>query len=313
MVKYLLKRLGRSILTLAIIVTIVFSLLRMMPIEGYFQNFEKLTEAQIQAGLDNMGLNDPLPVQLFNFFKNAIRGDFGLSRTYMANVPVMDIIADKIPISMTLGIISMIIAMLCGLPLGILMARSKGKIWDKLGTGFIVFTQAVPAVVYFLFIQVFGTEWFGLSMLFDKENLATWILPILSMSIGNIAYYAMWLRRYMVDESNKDYVRLARAKGLTQGEIMSKHVFRNAFVPMVQYIPTSLLNTMIGSIYIESLYSIPGMGGLLVNVIQRQDNNMVQGLVIIFASVGIIGLVIGDILMCIVDPRISLTKKGGAR
>ncbi len=313
MVKYLLKRLGRSILTLAIIITIVFSLLRMMPIEGYFQNFEKLTEVQIQAGLDNMGLNDPLPVQLFNFFKNAIRGDFGLSRTYMANVPVMDIIADKIPISMTLGIISMIIAMLCGLPLGILMARSKGKIWDKLGTGFIVFTQAVPAVVYFLFIQVFGTEWFGLSMLFDKENLATWILPIISMSIGNIAYYAMWLRRYMVDESNKDYVRLARAKGLTQGQIMSKHVFRNAFVPMVQYIPTSLLNTMIGSIYIESLYSIPGMGGLLVNVIQRQDNNMVQGLVIIFASVGIIGLVIGDILMCIVDPRISLTKKGGAR
>jgi len=133
------------------------------------------------------------------------------------------------------------------------------------------------------------------------------------MSIGNIAYYAMWLRRYMVDESNKDYVKLARAKGLTQGEIMSKHVFRNAFVPMVQYIPTSILNTMIGSIYIESLYSIPGMGGLLVNVIMKQDNTMVQALVIVFASVGILGLILGDLLMCFVDPRISLVKKGGAR
>lgn len=313
MVKYLLKRLLRSILTLAIIITIVFSLLRLMPIEGYFQNFEKLTESQIQAGLENMGLNDPLPVQLFNFFKNAVKGDFGLSRTYMANVPVMDIIKDKIPLSMELGITSIIISMLLGLPLGILMARSKGKFWDKLGTGFIVFIQAVPAVVYYLFIQIFGTEWFGLSMLFDRDNVATWILPIVSMSIGNIAYYAMWLRRYMVDEINKDYVRLARAKGLTQGKIMSKHVFRNAFVPMVQYIPTSFLNTMIGSIYIESLYSIPGMGGLLVNVVQKQDNNMVQGLVIIFATIGIIGLILGDLLMCIVDPRISLTKKGGAR
>jgi ABC-type dipeptide/oligopeptide/nickel transport system permease component len=284
-----------------------------MPIEGYFQNYDKLTEAQIQAGIENMGLDDPLPVQLFHFFKNAIHGDFGLSRSYMSNVPAMDIITSKIPISMQFGITSIIISMLIGLPLGILMARSKGKLWDKLGTGFIVFIQAVPAAVYFLFIQVFGTEWFGLSMLYSADDPTTWVLPVISMSIGNIAYYAMWLRRYMVDEINKDYVKLARAKGLSQGKIMSRHVFRNAFVPMVQYLPTSILNTMIGSIYIESLYSIPGMGGLLVNVVMKQDNTMVQALVIVFATVGIIGLILGDLLMCLVDPRISLTKKGGAR
>jgi ABC-type dipeptide/oligopeptide/nickel transport system permease component len=284
-----------------------------MPIEGYFQNYDKLSEAQIQAGIENMGLDDPFPVQLANFFRNAIKGDLGLSRTYMSNVPAMDIIVSKIPISMRFGITSILIAMLIGLPLGILMARSKGKLWDKLGTGFIVFIQAVPAAIYFLFIQVFGTEWFGLPMLFSEDNPATWVLPVISMSIGNVAYYAMWLRRYMVDESNKDYVKLARAKGLTQGKIMSKHVFRNAFVPMVQYIPSSILNTMIGSIYIESLYSIPGMGGLLINVIKKQDNTMVQALVIVFATVGILGLIVGDLLMCLVDPRISLTKKGGAR
>lgn len=313
MIKYLVKRIGRSLITLVIIVIIVFSLLRFMPIEGYFQNYDKLSEAQIQAGIENMGLDDPLPVQLFHFFKNAIHGDFGLSRNYMSNVPAMDIIASKIPISMQFGITSILISMLVGLPLGILMARSKGKLWDRLGTGFIVFIQAVPAAVYFLFIQVFGTEWFGLSMLYSADDPATWILPVISMAIGNIAYYAMWLRRYMVDEINKDYVKLARAKGLTQGQIMSRHVFRNAFVPMVQYLPTSILNTMIGSIYIESLYSIPGMGGLLVNVVMKQDNTMVQALVIVFATVGIIGLILGDLLMCLVDPRISLTKKGGAR
>lgn len=313
MVRYLVKRVVRSLLTLTIIIIIVFSLLRFMPMEGYFQNIDKLTDAQIQAGIENMGLNDPLPIQIFHYLKKAIGGDFGLSRTYMSNVPVLDIIIAKIPISMRFGITSILLSMLIGLPLGILMARSKGKFWDKLGTGFIIFIQAVPAAVYFLFIQVFGTEWFGLSMLYSVDNPATWVLPIISMSIGNIAYYAMWLRRYMVDEINKDYVKLARAKGLSQGEIMSKHVFRNAFVPMVQYLPSSILNTMIGSIYIESLYSIPGMGGLLVNVVMKQDNTMVQALVIVFASVGILGLILGDLLMCVVDPRISLTKKGGAR
>lgn len=313
MIKYLGKRFARSIVTLFIIIIIVFSLLRLMPIEGYFQNFDKLTEAQIQAGLDNMGLNKPLIVQLFDFFKNLLKGDLGISRTYRANVPIVDIISDKVPISMKFGIASIGISMLVGIPMGLFMAKSKGKFFDKLGTGFIVFIQAVPAAVYFLFIQVYGTEWLNLKLLFKANDPSTWILPLFSLAIGNIAYYAMWLRRYMVDESNKDYVKLAKAKGLSSSRIMSSHVFRNAFVPMVQYIPTSILNTMIGSIYVESLYSIPGMGGLLVNVVQKQDNMMVQALVILFASVGILGLMLGDVLMCIVDPRISLTKKGGAR
>lgn len=313
MVRYLVKRIARSFLTLAIIIVIVFSLLRFMPIEGYFQNYDKLSKAQIQAGIKNMGLDAPLPVQLIHFIQKAIQGDLGLSRTYRTNVPAVTIIAQKIPISMRFGIIAILLAMLLGLPLGILMACFRNKFWDKFGTGFIVFIQAMPAAVYFLFIQVFGTEWFGLKMLYQADDMSTWILPIVSLSIGNIAYYAMWLRRYMVDEGNKDYVKLAKAKGLSQREIMSKHVFQNAVVPMVQYIPTSLLNTMIGSIYIESLYSIPGMGGLLVNVIQKQDNTMVQALVIVFASVGILGLILGDLLMCLVDPRINFKKNGGTR
>lgn len=138
-------------------------------------------------------------------------------------------------------------------------------------------------------------------------------MPIISMAIGNTAYYAMWLRRYMVDESNKDYVKLAKAKGVPEKKIMMKHVFRNAFVPMIQYLPTSFLNSIVGSIYVESLYSIPGMGGLLVDVVKRQDNTMVQAIVIVFACVGILGLMLGDLLMTLIDPRISLNKKGGAR
>lgn len=313
MIKYLAKRLARSVITLIIIISIVFILLRLMPIEGYFQNFDKLTKEQIRSGIVNMGLDKPIPIQLKNFFVQLLHGDLGVSRIYRANVPITKILATKIPISLTLGGISLMLSLVLGIPLGTMMARSKGKFWDKFGTAFIVFIQAVPAAVYYLFIQVFGHDFFGFSMLFSKDNFSTWILPIVSLSLGNIAYYSMWLRRYMVDESNKDYVKLAIAKGVSSKDIMLKHIFRNAFVPMIQYLPSSFLNTIVGSIYVESLYSVPGMGGLLVDVVKRQDNTMVQAIVILFACVGILGLILGDILMTIIDPRISFSKKGGAR
>ena len=212
-----------------------------------------------------------------------------------------------------MGLMSMAISLLTGLPLGAAMARSKTGFWDKFGTAFIVFINAVPAAVYYIFIQMYGTSLMGISMLFDRNNLITWILPVLSMSLGSTASYAMWIRRYMLDEMNKDYVRLARAKGVHSKSIMMRHVFRNAFVPMIQYIPSSIMYTICGSIYIESLYSVPGMGGLLVDVIGRQDNPMVQALVMIYSAIGIVGLLLGDLLMGVIDPRISFVKKESAR
>lgn len=316
MIKYILKRLARSAVTLFIIITIVFSLLRLMPTEGYFQNYEKLSETQIRVGLQQMGLTDPLPTQLLHFYQGALKGDFGVSHKYRMGAPVTEIIAKKIPVSLKMGLTSVAIALAVGLPLGIWMARStttKRKIGDKVGTVFIVLIQAIPAAVYYLFIQFYGTDLFGLPMRFSASKPESWILPVLSLALGNIAYYAMWLRRYMVDEANKDYVKLARAKGVPSGQISAKHVFRNAFVPLVQFIPNSILFTLMGSLYVESLYSVPGMGGLLVSVIQTQDNTMVQALVLLYAGISILGLLFGDILMALVDPRISLNRKEGAR
>ena len=314
MLQYLGKRVLRSILTLFIILCVVFILVRQMPIEGYFPNYQKMTEEQLKNGIHQMGLDQPMIVQLYGFFKNLIlHGDLGTSRIYRNNVPVAEILAPKIPISVRLGALSILFSMLVGLPMGTLMAKYKGHFFDHLGTLFIVLIEAVPAAVYYLVIQLYGTELLHIPMLFKVNNPASWILPVFSMSLGNIAYYAMWLRRYMVDESNKDYVTLARIKGAGENRIMFRHVFRNAFVPMAQYLPTSFLNTVIGSIYIESLYSIPGMGGLLVDVIKKQDNAMIQAIVLLFACVGIIGLLLGDLMMALLDPRISFTKKGGDR
>ena len=313
MLVYSLKRLGRALITLVILITIVFILVRAMPEEGYFSNYEKMSPQQIEVGLRKMGLKDPLYVQVGKFLYNALHGDLGISYRYRINAKITDIISSKIGISMKIGLISMAVSLPLGMALGVLMARSKGGFADKLGNAYIVFIQAVPNAVYFIFIQLYGSDLFGVSMLYKETEWTSLILPVISLALPSISSYAMWLRRYMVDETNKDYIKLARAKGVPNSTIWFRHVFRNSVVPMVNLIPGSILLTISGSIYVESLYSIPGMGGLLVDVIKRQDNNMVLALVVIFAVMSILGLLLGDLLMAVVDPRISFTKKEGSR
>jgi ABC-type dipeptide/oligopeptide/nickel transport system permease component len=313
MLKYSLQRIGRSTITIVIIIAVVFSLLRLMPIEGYFENFDKLSEQQINNKLNELGLNDPLPEQLFRFFKDLLQGDLGISHKYRRNVAITEIIAPKVGVSAKFGLISMGVSLPLGMALGAMMARKKGGLWDKAGNIYIVIIQAVPNAVYFLLLQVYGSMMLNCGMLYRADQPMTMVMPIVSMALPSISSYAMWLRRYMVDETNKDYIKLARAKGVPNTTIWFRHVFRNSVVPMVNLIPGSILMTISGSIYTESLYSIPGMGGLLVDVIKRQDNSMVLALVVLFAAMSIIGLLLGDILMGIVDPRISFAKKEGAR
>lgn len=315
MLKYFTKRFLRSILTLFIVISVVFLLMRMMPEDGYFGEFgtDKLDFEQKEAILKSMGLRDPLHIQLKNFYVDLSKGDLGESLIYRPHVPISEIIKQKLPYSLWFGLFALGLSLVVGIAMGIGMAKDKGKLGDKLGTAYVVFISAVPAVIYYLFIQIYITGILKFPLLFDVDNVKSWIIPGVSMSLGSISGYAMWMRRYMVDELNKDYIKLARAKGLSNKKIMVTHVMRNALVPMVQYLPSSILFTIAGSIYIESLFSIPGMGGLLVDAIQLQDNNLVQALVLIFSSIGIIGLFLGDVLMAIFDPRIKLDKQGGGR
>ena len=314
MLKYIAKRLGQAVLTLFIIITIIFCLLRMMPEEGYLgANYDKMSELQRETILTEMGLRDPVPVQLAKFYRDLLHGNFGTSWIYRPNVAITEILADKAPVSIRMGLMAIGISLVVGIPLGVLMTRFKGHIPDKLGMAFVVLVMAIPQAVYHLFIQTYLTDALSLPMLFKEANVMSWILPTVSLSLYNTATFALWMRRYMVDELNKDYVRLARAKGVKNSVIMASHVFPNAFVPLIQTIPTMILSTAMGSIYVESLYSVPGMGGLLVDVIQRQDNAMVQALVLIYAALGIIGLLLGDLLMGACDPRITFAGKGGAR
>lgn len=314
MLKYSIKRFLQSLVTLFIVVSIVFVLMRFMPIEGFLgPNYGKMDEMQKKAILESMGLLDPILVQLKNFYINLFKGDLGTSIIFRPQVPVAEIIGPKIPYSLFLGWASMTISLTLGFGLGVFMARFKSGFLDKLGTIYIVIINAVPAAVYYLFLQIYGRTILGLPMLFNPDKPISWILPIFSMALGGIAGNAMWMRRYMVDELNKDYIRLARAKGMRKSAVMFRHVMRNAIVPMVHGIPASLLLVMVGSLYIESLYSVPGMGGLLIQAIQRQDTPLVQALVLMFSAFSIFGLFVGDVLMAMVDPRIKLGSKEGSR
>ena len=150
-----------------------------------------MTEAQIQAGLQSMGLLDPLPVQIGHFWRDALHGDLGVSHIYKLNAPVTKILAQKLPISIEMGVLAMLLSLVLGIPLGLVMGRYKGRWPDKLGTAFIVLIQAVPAAVYFLYIQMYGTTAMGVGLLFDAANWRYWVLPVCSMSLANLAFYAM--------------------------------------------------------------------------------------------------------------------------
>ena len=316
MLKYTVKRLAQSLVTILLIATIVFLLMRCLPTDYYFteEQLMKFTEEQKYAALEAAGLTDPIGTQLLNFYNDLLHLDFGTSRRIQNGASVVKVIGKKFGVSMRLGLISAGISLLVGIMLGILQTAFKDKVFDWIGTAYTVFVNAVPSLVSYSLVLVFGSKYLGFPTLYSTRNVGpSSVLPIVCLSLASIAGYALWTRRYMVDESNKDYVKLARAKGVPAADISRKHVFRNAFVPLVQFIPTSVILTLMGSLYVESLYSIPGMGGLLVTAIQNQDNTLVQALVLIYAAISILGLLVGDILMAILDPRITLGKKEGGR
>ena len=304
MLKYTVKRLAQSLVTILLIATIVFLLMRCLPTDYYFteEQLMKFTEEQKYAALEAAGLTDPIGTQLLHFYNDLLHLDFGTSRRIQNGASVVKVIGKKFGVSMRLGL------------LGILQTAFKDKVFDWIGTAYTVFVNAVPSLVSYSLVLVFGSKYLGFPTLYSTRNVGpSSVLPIVCLSLASIAGYALWTRRYMVDELTRDYIKLARVKGLSSSEIMFKHVLRNAMVPMVQYIPQSILLTVGGSLLMERFFSVPGMGPLLTDAIQRYDLNVVQTLVILYAALGIVGVFLGDVLMMLVDPRITLTGKEAAR
>ncbi len=312
---YVLRRLGQSLFTVVIVVVSVFMLLRLMPSSGYFtrEDYVNMDATARTAYLRNMGVLDNPAIQFGHFISGLAKADLGRSIAIYPRTPVLTILAEKAPYSLWFGLAALVISMGLGLGLGVLMARQKDKVADGIGTVYVTIVRAIPSLIWLFLIQQWVTGLLGWPMVFYGDRPVSWILPTASLSLSGIAWYAIWLRRFMVDEENRDYVRFATSKGLPRRRVMTGHVLRNALVPLVQYFPQQVLLTIAGSLLIESIYSIPGMGGLLVNAIRQQDNPIVQALVLLYSVLGIAGVFLGDILMMLVDPRIKLEGSGGAK
>ena len=292
MFKYTIKRLLQSVVTVLIVVTIVFLLMRMLPTDYFFTEDQlmKFTPEQKEEQLQAAGLLDPMPKQLVRYYGQLLKFDFGESRRIQNGVDVVSVIGDKFTISMKLGCTALVISLFVGILIGIIQTLNKDRILDHVGTAYTIFVNAVPSLVSYSLVLAFGSKVLGLPSLYSTRNPSeTSILPIVCLSLASIASYALWTRRYMVDELNKDYIKLARVKGTSSAGIMIKHVFKNAFVPLAQYVPASFLYTIGGSLLVERFFSVPGMGPLLTDAIVRYDVNVVQTLVVLYAVLGICG------------------------
>ena len=226
------------------------------------------------------------------------------------NVTVYKQGLSKMGYSFTLGIISVALSYLLAIPLGITMALRKDKLVDKLGTFYIVFITAVPSLAYIFLFKSLGGK-VGLPTTFDMEH-PTWlmyVLPIISLALPSIANLMKWLRRYMIDQMNADYVKFARSGGLSEGEIFSKHILKNAIIPIVHGIPGSILGALTGAIITERVYVVPGVGDMLTRAISAYDNGVIVGMVLFYALLTVTSIILGDVLMSLLDPRISFTAK----
>ena len=317
MLKYTIKRLFQSLVTIFLIATAVFILMRMLPAESFYFDADEqmyLTDDVKEGILREAGLLDPLPEQLLRFYKDTLMGDFGVSRRIQRDTAVTKLISKKVGISLRNGAMALGISIVVGASMGVFQTLHKDKLFDHIGTGYTVFVRAVPTIVSYSLILVFGSKVLGLPSLYSsRKPVISNIMPVLCLAMVSIAGYAIWTRRYMVDELNKDYIKMAKIKGLSNREIMFGHVLKNAFVPLVQYLPASLLDTIGGSLLVERFFSIPGMGTFLADAIACYDVNIVQTLSLLYASLGVMGAFLGDVLMTMLDPRISLLAKEESR
>ncbi len=341
--RYILRRIASGLVTLLFIIIAVFLLLRMIPKDGYYNTaaMDKMTEIQKEnymAQIDaKYGFDQPLIVQLGNYIwdilpvpkekcanevydsdYNVVCTEtkivftyFGDSLVVQQGTSVTELLAERCPVSFKIGIISLLLSWIIGYPLGVLMAKNKGKAFDKFGNAIIVANLAIPSLVFYFLIQYFSLSVLGLPQFFEESNFATWITPIFAIVALSFAGEMLWVRRFMVDEGNADYVKFARSKGLSENRTMFTHVLRNAIVPLVRNLPGAVIGTIVGSYYVEKTWSIPGSGMLLISAMNqvKPDNTLVQGLVIVYASISMGAFILGDIITVFFDPRIKLTSK----
>lgn len=280
---------------------------------GSFIQDNKLPAEVKRAMEDKYHLNEPLMTQYGYFLKDFLRGDFGISLVINPKVPVNEVLATKIPVSMQLNIFSLIFTMPIAMLLGIWAAIRKNKLADQVISFFIILFISVPSFIFATLMQyflAFKLGWFPI--ITTPEKNLTWtkfhsmILPILALSFGSIAGVARYTRAELTEALNSEYMLLAKSKGLSQVQATTRHALRNSFIPLANIIIPMFIQIMGGSLVIEKIFSIPGMGNVMVDAINAHDFPLAIGVLFWFSLLSLITILIVDLSYGIIDPRIRL-------
>ena len=304
MAKYIIKRVAMGLLSIFIVATLTFFLMNLVP-GGPFVA-EKSISAEAQAALEEKyGLDKPILQRYFNYMSSLLKGDMGASLRQSGRT-VSDIIFSKFPVSARLAGIAVLISLIIGIPLGCLSAYNRGKIPDNI---IIVLTTcgiAIPSFISSVLLLYFLGSKLNLLPTIGLNEAASYIMPVTALAIYPTAYITRLMRSSMLDVMGQDYIRTAKAKGLSNSKTIFKHALRNAILPVVTYVGPMLAALMTGSFVVEKIFTIPGLGREFVSSIVNRDYTMVMGTTIILATLVIAANVIVDILYKIIDPRINL-------
>ncbi len=309
MAKYILKRLVYSFLTIFLIVALTFFMMHALPGDPFSTG--KAIDPQIMAALkEKYDLDKPVPQQFVKYCMNVLQGDLGTSLQYKR--PVVDIIGESFPYSFELGVRALVFATVAGLLLGILAAVKRGTVWDSGSMLVAMLGVSMPSFIIGALLQFFLGLQLQKALGFSVFPITGWttemskILPAFALGFGTLAIVSRLMRTSMLDVLNQDYIKTAKAKGLSHKKIIWRHAVRNAIMPIITIMGPQAAAILTGALVVEKLFSIPGMGKFFVTSINNNDFTMIAGTTIFYGVFLVAANLIVDILYCFIDPRVKL-------
>jgi oligopeptide transport system permease protein len=308
--KYIAKRALLAAATLLAILLALFLLLQFMP--GSPFNDERLTDDQVALLKAKYGLDKPVAAQFFLYAKNMIKLDFGVSYSLSKNTPISTLLSIRLPISVRIGGQAVLLGSLAGLMLGVIAAVWHGTVWDTLATIVSVLGVSLPSYVFALLLSYSVGFRLGLAPMLYKaaQPILSSVLPTVSLSMFTVATVARFTRTELLEILGSDYMLFAESKGLSGPSLFIRHALRNALIPIVTVLAPLVVSLMTGSLVVEKIFSIPGIGSLLVQAIQSNDYNVILTLAFIYSAMYIFAMLALDILYGAIDPRIRIAKGG---
>jgi oligopeptide transport system permease protein len=309
-IRYILKRIIYSFITILVLVTITFLLMQLLPGEPFTAG-KALPDSVMQALEKKYGLDKPVLQQLFIYIGNALRGDFGIS------IPdgraVTDVIAEAFPVSFSLGIRALLFAFIMGILLGVVAAVKRGTVWDSAAMFFALVGVSVPSFImgavlqYFLGLKLYQATGVQVFAVIGWSDFNSKILPAFALAFGSMATVSRLMRTSMLDVLSQDYIKTAKAKGLSQRQIVWKHAVRNAVMPVVTVMGPLVAAVLTGAFVVENIFSIPGLGKYFVTSVQTLNYTMIAGTTVFYGMFLILANLVVDLIYGFIDPRIKLT------